>query len=146
MVSAKDVTQPLYSISIAASPEASMVGTPLKLTITVTNISDRTLTFGIYFGERAEFSYEITVTDADGKSAPTTEYYRDVKEALFHGGRTSGVGVGTLEPGKSMKDVAILTKLYDLRRPGAYAVQVRTVVPYSESIVKSNIAVVRIAN
>jgi hypothetical protein len=129
---------PLLSLAVTASPETTKVGAPIELDIVATNVSNRPLNFIFFYGKSGEFMYDIVVTDSHGNGAPMTKYYKDLKEANFGGRASTNRGGGTLTPGKSIKEVAILTNLYQLG-PGKYTVSARTVYPYvGGDIVSSN--------
>jgi len=102
------------------------VGAPVKVDITLTNTSKSVIVVAQDKSRKGDFTYAITVRDAEQKEAPRSDYHR----ALSGENTTtpmivvSGVMPHSLEPGKSMVDTLEINDLYDLRVPGKYTIQV----------------------
>jgi hypothetical protein len=132
----------LFSLSIAAPSEPVKSGVELRLSVTVTNTSDRTIGFIRSPGLLPEegYRYEIEVRDAGGHPAPSSAHMRDLKNkttATFE----SNVA-RWLKPGESFVDEIDVTKFYDLSQPGKYTISVARPIPPAQNLgegkVKSN--------
>jgi hypothetical protein len=138
--------KPLFSLTVAAPKEPLKAGTELILSVTVTNTSDRNISFITSPGLVPEdgFLYEIDVRDAQGRSAPPSAYLRnrDPRISIYKGSMTHR----TLKPGESFVDEVTVTGFYDLSQPGEYKISVaRSMPPYQnlgKGRVKSNVITV----
>jgi hypothetical protein len=98
-------------------------GTEVRLDITVTNVSDQPISVYHVSGE-AKAVNKIEVRDASGNALPRI----DGRTMLIHGKShylpkqwLSRKGV-VLKPGETLEDFSILSKIFDLTKPGRYAV------------------------
>jgi len=78
---------------------------------------------------RAELAgFEANVRNADGSSPAETKYHKKIRTGEDAPGETSVVVVSgsyiPLNSGESVRDEIVVTKLFDLSRPGNYKVQV----------------------
>src|SRR5437879_7508980 len=86
LTSAAALTAPepkqFFSLTIAAPKEPIRAGAELHLFVTVTNTSNRTISFITSPGPIPEdgLLYEISVRDAHGRSAPPSAYLRNKDE------------------------------------------------------------------
>jgi hypothetical protein len=132
----------LFSLTIAEPNEPLKSGTELRLLVTVTNTSNRTISFIISPGPIPEdgLLYEIKVRDAQGRSAPPSAYLRtkDPRVPIDYGSRFAR----TLSPGESFVDQVTVTSFYDLSQPGKYTIEVALPIPprqnLGKGIIKSN--------
>lgn len=132
----------LFSLTVAAPSEPIKSGAELRLLVTVTNTSDRSIGFIRSPGVPPDegFRYEIEVRNAQGRSAPPSAYLRDLKNkptASFESRQARW-----LKPGESFVDEIEVTKFYDLSQPGKYTVAVARDIPPGQNLgegkVKSN--------
>jgi hypothetical protein len=141
--SLQDEQQPFY-ITIATPHDRVQTGEEIYLQVKLTNTSPAEITFVEPPGgpPSAEFQYQIEVRDTSGQPPPDTEYGRQHRRsAHFLRSQVSW----TLQPGESMSDATVLTKLFDLSRPDTYEVRAsRTVPPHTGNgtVTSNTIAVV----
>jgi hypothetical protein len=130
-----------FSIVINTEHEPFKAGAEVLLQITLTNTSNREIALSKAPGDlpQAESEYSIKVLDSQGREVPDTDYGQKIKQRkiLVSRSRVSW----TLGPGESLKDGAIISKLYDISHPGKYTGQVMRSIPpqLGKGTVKSNI-------
>jgi len=132
----------LFSLTIAAPKEPIRAGTELRLLVTVTNTSDRTISFITSPGPIPEDGarYEIDVRDVQGSPAPPSAHLRgrDNRISTDYGSRIAR----TLGPGESFVDQVTVTRFHDLSQLGKYTIWVALPIPprqdLGEGKVKSN--------
>jgi len=132
-----------FSIAISSPQQSIGTGAEVRLEITLKNTSNREIYISKSNGRsQAEFSFVVDAHDDTGKPAPDTEYGRRVmrretkkRTVLFW----SEIFL-TLKPGEILQDEAIVSKLYDLSRPGKYLIRVSRRVSGNpkDGVVKSN--------
>lgn len=148
-LAASDPNQ-LFSLTLAAPKEPLKAGTELHLLVTVTNTSNRSISFITSPGPIPEdgLLYEINVCDAQGRSAPPSAYLRtrDRRIPMDYGSRLAR----TLKPGEFFVDQVTVTNFYDLRRPGKYTISVARSMPPRQNLgkgtVKSNVITITVAD
>ena len=131
-----------FSLTVAAPKEPIKAGTELRLLVTVTNTSDRDISFitspGLIPEDGAR--YEIDVRDIQGSPAPPSAYLRtkDNRIPTEYGSNIAR----TLGPGESFVDKVTVTRFYDLSQPGKYTIWVALPTPPRQNLgegkVKSN--------
>lgn len=102
--------------------------------ITLQNSSNRAIHVHLSL---AETEYAFEVRDGQNRIPPETEYASKAKGR----GHFSNDQIFYLQPGESLpKNLLVLTKFYDMSRPGKYTVQVSRAVPkeLGGGTVKSN--------
>ena len=118
----------VLSISV---PTNSRVGEEVRLEVTATNTSGET--FEIYTasgnadGGEAEDYNGISMCDADGKPLPRIDGHKVVRSdgtVVLHRSTVSLRPVA-LAPGEQFHDYTTLSRLFDLTKPGTYAVTVK---------------------
>jgi hypothetical protein len=135
-------SQDLFSLKIAQPNGPQKAGTDLRLLVTVTNTSNREITFITSPGPLPEddSQYELTVRDEHGQPAPPSTYMRtrDKRLPIDYGSRVGK----TLKPGESFVDTVTITRFFDLSRPGKYTIAVLRQNPPRQNLgdgkVKSN--------
>jgi hypothetical protein len=101
--------------------------------ITLKNISDRQVLVGRHMGmDSPEYTYRIEVRNAEGRAVEETVYARGVRQ----GSEISTVDY--VQPGGVEVQTAHVAKLYNLKRPGRYTVQVSRKDAAHNVVVKSN--------
>jgi len=129
-----------FSIAISTAHDSIKVNSEPMLQIDLTNTSGHEIRIAKSPGDsEAEFQFDIEVRDPNGNPAQETAYLRKLKDknTLKWWSRISL----TLAPGESLKDTALIGKLFDLSQPGKYTVQVSRTVPpqLGRGVVKSNV-------
>lgn len=137
---------PRLSIEISAPKETFAVGAPIALDLTVTNVSDRDLTWtmSVLRGVRLRL-LDIKVWDAEGKIVPETEFGATVhrRHPSQWGANSSAVWF-SVAPHHSTSEKADLAKEFDLAAVGTYTVQAFGVDAANRLAVKSNVLTFRI--
>jgi uncharacterized protein (DUF58 family) len=143
-LSAVQATQALFSLNISAKDDTVPAGSTVKVEIVLTNTSNRV----IYIihekapdaGEQAGFT--LDVRNADGSVVAFTRYGQKFfnHEAVFLGAPAPFA----LKPGNPLKDEIVVSKLFDLSKPGKYSIQVKRLDDSSSTEVSSNIISVTI--
>jgi uncharacterized protein (DUF58 family) len=123
-----------FSLTIEAEENPVKVGSEVKVDITLRNSSNRAMSMSM---GPAETDYAFEVRDSQNRIPAETELARQSKgKAHF-----SNDQIFTLQRGDSLpKAVLIVTKFYDLSRPGKYTIQVSRQTPkeLGSGTVKSN--------
>ena len=127
LVSVAQTAKPEFSIAVSA-PVSVKSGSPILLEITVSNVSNHLIAFDTDIARYAERSFDIRVTDSNGKPVQATPYMQAVRgESEEPKGPTILVEPTTvwweLQPGEILKQTADLRKSFEFK-PGKYTVQV----------------------
>jgi dipeptidyl aminopeptidase/acylaminoacyl peptidase len=124
-----------FLIAISAPNDEVQVGSDAQVMITLTNLAEHQILFAHRPGtNNPEFSYTIHVRTAAGRVVEETAYGREARGNPQMEGRT----VDYVQPGQSAVQIAHLTRLVNLSRPGVYTVSVSRKDPESQSVVDSN--------
>lgn len=138
--------RPPYAIDISVTQGAIKVGAPVTLQIVLTNASKTNIGFGTSAAkshEQGELDYKVHVFDATGKRSAETAVGHKLRTGEDRPGEgiviiSSGATI-SIPPGETLtrriKDVG---KLYDMSKPGKYAIQVERIDGDSGLPVKSN--------
>ncbi len=112
-----------FSIAIGAAEDEVQVGADARVVITLKNLSNRQMLIAGHAGtNNPEFSYRIEVRTANGHEVEATAYGAGIRsERAQEAGRTT---VDYVQPGGVSVQTAHLGKLFNLRQPGRYIVQV----------------------
>lgn len=127
-----------FSVAISAARTAVKEGSPLDVTIVLTNTTSQPR--WIYQDISGEFDYSIRVSGRGNNEPPETRYFRAVKGkdsgkptiVVAHGG-----GPRLVKAGETLTDTIDVNKLYDLQ-PGKYKIQVERLDDDKKAPVKSN--------
>lgn len=123
-----------FALALEAEEDTVKAGAEVKVNITLKNSSNRAMHMHLTL---AEVDYAFEVRDSQGMIPPETDYAKKSKGR----GHFSNDQIFYLQPGESLpKELLVLTKFYDMSRPGKYTVQVSRVVPrdLGSGTVKSN--------
>ena len=134
--------KPAISITLSTRQTVVEVGSPLKVRIAITNMSDHDVFLGGHI--------QMIVQDSEGKPVPQTPYGKKVYGTEPPSVSQSGIGPGggdigapLMRPGDTITgSPQYLNKEYDLSKPGTYTIQARRNDPYSQSVVQSNVLTV----
>jgi hypothetical protein len=129
-----------FSITISTPQAVVKGGTEVKVNILLKNTSGHELAVAKALGEvHGEISgYRVDVWDSNGRRLRRTKYGATVE------GDTDVLGpfslrTKILQPDTTLNDSLIISKLYDLSKPGKYTIQVYRVDHENKSVVKSNL-------
>ena len=112
-----------FSIAISASEDEVQIGADARIVISLKNLSNRQMLIAGHAGtNNPEFSYRIELRNANGHEVEATAYAVGIRsERAQEAGRTT---VDYVQPGGVSVQTAHLGKLFNLRQPGRYIVQV----------------------
>ncbi len=124
-VPTRSVTQP-FTLSLEAEENVIKANSEVKVNVTIRNMSNRAMSVTDSNGP-VPSDYVIDARDVHGRPAPDTDFGRKLK--LKEHGYFDSTFIFTLQPGESHKTAMVVTKLYDLSRPGNYLIQVSRAIP-----------------
>jgi hypothetical protein len=126
-----------FSITIRAPEDEVQIGSDMRVTITLKNLSTKQVLIARHTGaDSPEFSYRIVVRDAAGREVEESAYGRGIRDERA---QTAGRSiVDYVQPGGIAVQTAHIGRLVNLRRPGRYTVQVSRKDSASGVTVKSN--------
>lgn len=125
-----------FTLSISTTEDIINVGSEVFVALEVTNTSDR-----LSFYDPSITKLDPQVRDSQGNTAPLTQAGRDLRR-IYGAGGSHAFGIN---PGDTMSGGRIIvSKIYDMTRPGKYTIQVSRVDEESKVIVKSNIITVTV--
>jgi hypothetical protein len=114
----------------------------VALKITLTNISDHEIKLARAVREdQGESNHDVIVKDDGGNLAPRKKPVREGKNEAEREINALPMGseiVFALQPGESLKDGIVLSRMYDFSQPGKYTVQVERYDYVTKAVVKSN--------
>jgi len=120
--SAKNSTAP-FTLTLEAKENPVQPGSEVKVDIMLRNSSNRAMYMSCGL---SELDYALDVRDSQNRVPPETEYARKLKGRPYF----SNDQVFYLQPGESLpKAQWVVSKFYDLTRPGKYTIQVSRAVP-----------------
>ena len=123
-LAAQEVKLP-FSLELTPVLEPLKAGQELRLTVTLTNKSEKSITFARSPGPSPRdesFRYEILVKDAQGDLAPPSAYVRSLEGKQI---QTSFSNIAlTIQPGESASETINVAKYFDLGEPGMYTILV----------------------
>jgi hypothetical protein len=112
--------QPSFSITISA-PQTTKTGQPVRLDVTVTNISSNRIT--LEFARAMAFDFLFSVQDSQGRAALETRKYQAIQGKDPHTTIWARLYANkSLLPGETLQFNTDLTELFDLK-PDEYTVQ-----------------------
>lgn len=137
-------TQPVITLNISAVQKSIKAGSSVQIRVNLKNISSHDIALVMEVKGR---DCRVDVRDADGKLAPETKlgYVWNGHVASPDPSRvspqdlTGNLVYGTLKAGETQSWQMDVSKLYELKQPGRYTIQVERKDPENPSItVKSN--------
>jgi hypothetical protein len=132
----------LISLSIQAEKSVVKASSEIRLDLSIRNESDQVVKIGM---TNPVFDYHITVSRADGKFVPETEFMRRAKNRV---GNISRARTATLYPHQTTHDTIAVGELYDMSEPGEYLIQLERELPeqLGHGTVRSNTIKVTLAS
>jgi hypothetical protein len=132
--------KPAISVSIKAAADVVKTGSDVRVIVTTTNISDRPLKF-LYVPHRylpEDFAIGLEVWNGNDVLLQSRKH-RD-PSALISILGSSPLSSDTMQPGESQHydDYEIVSKIFDLKSPGKYTIQVTRGDPTTGAQIKSN--------
>jgi hypothetical protein len=114
--------EPWFSVTISTPEAIVSAGSDVKLKVIFANNTGKDLHYGVGGPGRGGPAFDIDVRDSEGKPVPETAYGLKMHGKDPHPWAGSVFTV-TSGPGKTMEEELILSKEYDLSKPGKYTVQ-----------------------
>lgn len=111
-----------FTLALQAPKQPLKAGKPLRLHVTVKNISEHPIDIPFTRGSiNAAMVYQVHVLDEQGHPAPPYLPPPPPKGKRILGGAYSVLGKG-LQPGQSLTQEVSISHIYDLGRPGKYKI------------------------
>ena len=122
LIAANGASTP-FTLTLEAEQNPIKAGSEVKVDITLRNSSNHPIAVGLGL---AEVDYALGVRDSQNRIPPETDFARKSKGRVYFSNET----VFTLQPGETVpKEMLVISKFYDLSRPGRYTIQVSRTVP-----------------
>jgi hypothetical protein len=138
---------PKFSLAIKAEKSEVVLGSDVAIRITITNISEETLTLSAGYHGNLPDGYQYEVRDEQGTlNARVGKRYHKLLngETVQLPSRLSGSSrMGGLQPGKSIEDSATVSDVYQFNSPGKYTIQASRKLP-GKPVVRSNIITITV--
>jgi hypothetical protein len=151
LVPSAGAAAPPLTIQVSTQDAAYKVGQEIRIVLNLTNATDHDVTVSRARGDAvAELSYSIEVWKGDGAPAQKTEYlrkltgeYKDPKHPTIFLSSSTQL---RLKPGESLREQAVLTKLYVLDKAGSYKIQASHAIPeqLGGGVAKSNLLTITV--
>ena len=147
-VQSKNSDKPALSIKIAGPQSAVKSTEPVILKVTVTNVSDKDISFLKPPRERdALFQDKVEVQDDTGKAVGANEVSKPPTDANTIASTVMGSQVlHTLKPGQTFEYQLELSKSHNLSKPGKYVVRMHHLDESSKSEVMSNAVTISVGD
>jgi hypothetical protein len=134
--------EPWFSVMISTPEAIATAGSDVNLKVKFTNDTGKDLHFAVGGPGRGGPAFDINVRDSQGNAVPETSY------GLRMHGRdprpwSGSVFRATSHSGQTVEINLILSKEYDLSKPGKYTVQVQDRRPVVRPV-KSNIVTITV--
>jgi hypothetical protein len=137
-----------FVIKLSAQQTTFKKGSEIKLKVALTNTSNQQIFVRREKrDDKAEFSYSFDVRDEAGKPAPEAKYKRALKGEQPEGETTvvvSAPGLVPIDPGQSLDEEVIVSKLFDLSVPGKYVIHAERLDDTSNVSVNSNVVTITV--
>lgn len=129
------------SLTITPAEQTATAGAIIKVKAKLTNLTDHVITF---FDTNSDCDYLTEVRGDSGNPAPETAYKRQL-QCSDKSGDSRNILV-SLKPREAIGEEILVSRLYELRRPGNYTVQVSRRVPkgVGKGPIKSNVVTITV--
>ncbi len=134
-------SSPVFSIVVDPPPAPIHMGAPVKVKITVTNVSGHAISWESARGPDSEYRAFTFLLTKDGQEAETTYLHRKISgrprpEDPIQWDPTS-LFPGSDPPGNVSVMTIDLKRLYDIKQPGTYRLSVSRFDDYSNTVVRA---------
>jgi hypothetical protein len=135
--------EPSFSLTISLAQDTAKAGSEVTVKIVLKNITDHEIRIGgirrtLPADDVVPANCRAIVTDAKGAPAPYTKYGERMWSHPLEEG-VNGTGIfGPMEAGGQGAFDLVLSRLYDLSKPGKYTIEVKYPDYDNEVIVRSN--------
>jgi hypothetical protein len=138
---------PGYSITVVPPADPIRLGSPINVTVTVKNISDKEIYWESEFPDTAYRAFAILLTK-NSRKVETTFFHRKVMSTqrpgdppeVEHGGSI----LSSVAPGKSSTFTIDLKRLYEITEPGLYTLDVSRIEEHNNTTVRSKTLTLKI--
>ena len=142
-----DAPKPNFSLDISSPSNPVRLGSQLKVTLMVTNISGGEIGWESYRPDTAYRGFGFLLTK-DGREVETTPYHRFLSGRIrpddpLSGGAFSSI-VFQVKPGTVLTEAIDLGDLYFVTEPGEYKLEVSRFDDSTKSTARSNALVLKI--
>ena len=139
--------QARYSLTINAVDTTAKAGSELRVKIVQRNTTNKDQMFWVeaVAGLHGEYLYLVDVLQADGKKAPKSKYFQEVRDDAdnFMPGTAGNGALISKKPGEVVISSIDLNELYDLK-PGKYKVDIYQKDNIANMTVRSNVVAVTV--
>ena len=118
---------PLFSIAVAPSDEHIKAGSPILVTVTVTNISGKNAAWPLGRGQNGPFKEFRYLLMKDGHETEMTVFHRKIVGRQRSDNAQeleAGSTIGSVPPGVVRIFTRDLNCLYEIKEPGVYTLEV----------------------
>lgn len=136
--------KPSFSLALSAPESTVHVGSAIKLSIKMTNISDHDIyhVAALIGGEmKLRSNLVLNVSNSEGNPATETALGKEVHDTEVNRPPRSGSIFNSrvvVKPGKTTTETRVLNEEFDLNNPGTYTVKAQRRDPESNLLVESN--------
>lgn len=125
---ARNTDAPPVSLTISG-PSQAKAGTAIEITVTMTNNSTQRIDAGSFYVGGVDMAYKYEIRDKLGNLIQNK-----------HKEMVGSARIATLEPGKSIEQKTLLSRVADMSQPGKYVIQVSRAIPkeLGGGVAKSN--------
>ena len=132
---------PVFSIEVAPPAEPIRFGSPINISVTVTNISGKEINWDLERTKDSVYKTFVVALRKDGREVETTFFHRKISGRQRHDdppGMGTGSTILTPYPRGKMFEMKIdLTRLYQITEPGMYTLDLSRFDDYSKTTVRS---------
>jgi hypothetical protein len=125
-----------FSITISGPPKEVKTGTSVEIKIRLTNTSDHEISLATFRANAVNISYKYDVRDSTGT----------LVEKKSRGRAVGSVTQRTVQPGETVDEEAVISRVFDMSRLDQYEIQVSRGISGDpkDGVVKSNTITVRV--
>jgi hypothetical protein len=139
---------PVFSITVADPAQPIHLGSPINVTVTVTNISGKEIYLASDKGPNAKYKDFSYLLEKAGHEVETTLFHRRMSGRLRPDDPADPLGSSSIvvphPPGPIFAMTIDLTRLYEINQPGEYTLIVSRFDEDSKTIIHSNTLTINI--